>query len=129
MVLVARRGHPRITASLDEQEIYQEQHATVALDRYASFSHPWYSSEEQQACIAFHGNALVSVLSVVSQTNMVAIAPEWLAREFEEQFALQLLPLPLDMNSRTCYLSWHETAGQERSHRWMAELLTKICQR
>ncbi|VUS67557.1 transcriptional regulator LeuO [Klebsiella spallanzanii] len=129
MVLVDRRGHPRITASLDEQEIYREQHATVALDRYASFSHPWYSSEEQQACIAFHGNALVSVLSVVSQTNMVAIAPEWLAREFEEQFALQLLPLPLDMNSRTCYLSWHETAGQERSHRWMAELLTKICQR
>lgn len=72
----------------------------------------WYSSEEQQACVAFHGNAMVSVLSVVSQTNMVAIAPEWLAKEFEEQFALQLLPLPLEMNSRTCYLSWHETAAQ-----------------
>ena len=129
MVLVARRNHPRIASPLTEQDIYREQHATVALDRYASFSHPWYSSEEQQACVAFHGNAMVSVLSVVSQTNMVAIAPEWLAKEFEEQFALQLLPLPLEMNSRTCYLSWHETAAQERSHRWMAELLINICQR
>lgn len=58
---------------------------------------------------------MVSVLSVVSQTNMVAIAPEWLAKEFEEQFALQLLPLPLEMDSRTCYLSWHETAGGKPS--------------
>ena len=74
-------------------------------------------------------SGMPSVLSVVSQTNMVAIAPEWLAKEFEEQFALQLLPLPLEMNSRTCYLSWHETAAQERSHRWMAELLINICQR
>jgi LysR family transcriptional activator for leuABCD operon len=114
MVLVARRNHPRIASPLSEEDIYREQHATVALDRYASFSYPWYSSEEQQACVAFHGNAMVSVLSVVSQTNMVAIAPEWLAKEFEEQFALQLLPLPLEMDSRTCYLSWHETAGQEK---------------
>ena len=129
MVLVARRNHPRIASPLSEEDIYREQHATVALDRYASFSSPWYSSEEQRACVAFHGNAMVSVLSVVSQTNMVAIAPEWLAQEFEEQFGLQLLPLPLEMDSRTCYLSWHETAGQERSHRWMAELLIKICQR
>ena len=129
MVLVARRNHPRIASPLSEEDIYREQHATVALDRYASFSSPWYSSEEQQACVAFHGNAMVSVLSVVSQTNMVAIAPEWLAQEFEEQFGLQLLPLLLEMDSRTCYLSWHETAGQERSHRWMAELLIKICQR
>ena len=49
MVLVARRNHPRIASPLTEQDIYREQHATVALDRYGSFSHPWYSSEEQQA--------------------------------------------------------------------------------
>lgn len=115
MVLVARRNHPRIASPLSEEDIYREQHATVALDRYASFSSPQYSSEEQQACVAFHGNAMVSVLSVVSQTNMVAIAPEWLAQEFEEQFGLQLLPLPLEMDSRTCYLSWHETAGQREA--------------
>lgn len=71
----------------------------------------------------------VGVSSYSDYPNMVAIAPEWLAQEFEEQFGLQLLPLPLEMDSRTCYLSWHETAGQERSHRWMAELLIKICQR
>lgn len=129
MVLVARRGHPRIASPLSEKDIYREQHATVTLDRYASFSYPWYRSKEQQASVAFHGNAMVSVLSVVAQTNMVAIAPEWLAKAFEEQFSLQLLPLPLAMDSRTCYLSWHETAGQEKSHRWMAELLIKICQR
>ena len=47
MVLVARRNHPRIASPLSEEDIYREQHA-IALDRYASFSYPWYSSEESQ---------------------------------------------------------------------------------
>ena len=47
MVLVARRNHPRIASPLTEQDIYREQHATVALDRYGSFSHPWYSRRKR----------------------------------------------------------------------------------
>ncbi len=48
---------------------------------------------------------MMSVLSVVSQTHLVAIAPRWLAEEFAESLELQVLPLPLKQNSRTCYLS------------------------
>ena len=48
---------------------------------------------------------MVSVLNVVSQTHLVAIAPRWLAEEFSEPLNLQILPLPLKLNSRTCYLS------------------------
>ncbi len=38
---------------------------------------------------------MMSVLSVVSQTHLVAIAPRWLAEEFAESLELQVLPLPL----------------------------------
>ena len=48
---------------------------------------------------------MVSVLNVVSQTQLVAIAPRWLAEEFSGALNLQILPLPLKLNSRTCYLS------------------------
>ncbi|VEB05230.1 transcriptional activator for leuABCD operon [Klebsiella pneumoniae] len=50
----------------------------------------------KQARIAYQGNAMVSVLNVVSQTQMVAIAPRWLADEFADKLALQILPLPLE---------------------------------
>ncbi|MDF7681735.1 transcriptional regulator LeuO [Enterobacteriaceae bacterium ESL0689] len=129
MVLVARCKHPRIIHPLNEAGIYQEEHAVVALDNYASFSLPWYSSAGRQVRIAYQGNALDSVLNVVSQTNMVAIAPRWLASEFATRLPLQLHPLPVKGNNRICYLSWHESAGRDKGHQWMENLLTKICQR
>lgn len=127
MVLVASKKHPRINGPLTEYSVYQEEHAVVALDRYASFSQPWYDTPDKQSRIAYQGMALISVLNVVSQTNLVAIAPRWLAEEFSEKLALQVLPLPMKVNSRTCYLSWHEAAGRDRGHQWMEELLVNVC--
>ncbi|ENB7487993.1 transcriptional regulator LeuO [Citrobacter koseri] len=129
MVLVASRKHPRISGPLLESDVYNEQHAVVSLDRYASFSQPWYNTPDRQSCIAYQGMALISVLNVVSQTQLVAVAPRWLADEFAESLALQILPLPLKLNSRTCYLSWHDAAGRDKGHQWMEELLVSVCQK
>lgn len=127
MVLVVSKKHPRINGPISESELYQEEHAVVSLDRYASFSQPWYDSVDKQSRIAYQGMALVSVLNVVSQTHLVAIAPRRLAEEFSEQLNLQVLPMPLKLNSRTCYLSWHEAAGRDKGHQWMEELLVNAC--
>ncbi len=127
IVLVVSKKHPRINGPVSESELYQEEHAVVSLDRYASFSQPWYDSVDKQSRIAYQGMALVSVLNVVSQTHLVAIAPRRLAEEFSEQLNLQVLPLPLKLNSRTCYLSWHEAAGRDKGHQWMEELLVNAC--
>ncbi|EAA5901278.1 transcriptional regulator LeuO [Salmonella enterica] len=129
MVLVAGRKHPRISGPLLESNVYNEQHAVVSLDRYASFSQPWYDTSDKQSSVAYQGMALISVLNVVSQTHLVAIAPRWLAEEFAESLDLQILPLPLKLNSRTCYLSWHEAAGRDKGHQWMEELLVSVCKR
>lgn len=67
---------------------------------------------------------MMSVLSVVSQTHLVAIAPRWLAEEFAESLELQVLPLPLKQNSRTCYLSRHEAAGRDKGHQWMGRTIS-----
>lgn len=129
MVLVASKTHPRINAPLLESDVYQEQHAVVALDRYASFSQPWYDTPDKQSRVAYQGMAMVSVLNIVSQTHLVAIAPRWLAEEFSDRLNLQVMPLPLKLNSRTCYLSWHEAAGRDKGHQWMEELLASVCRR
>lgn len=127
MVLVASKKHPRLTVPLTAADIYNEQHAVVALDRFASFSAPWYQNSQTQACISYQGMAMTSVLNVVSQTQLVAIAPRWLAEEFSRSLRLSLFSLPLEENTRTCYLSWHEAAGRDKAHQWRAELLTSIC--
>jgi len=129
MVLIASKNHPRIMGPLRENDIYNENHAVVSLERYAAFSHPWYDTPDKQACIAYQGMALTSVLNVVSQTHLIAISPRWLAEEFAEKLQFQILPLPLKLNSRTCFLSWHEAAGRDKGHQWMGELLVSVCSR
>lgn len=129
MVLVASKNHPRMRSPLRENDVYNEQHAVVALDRYASFSQPWYDTSDKQECVAYQGMAMVSVLNVVSQTQLVAIAPRWLAEVFSTPLNLQIMPLPLKLNSRTCYLSWHEAAGRDKGHQWMEALLVRVCRR
>ncbi|MDK7920439.1 hypothetical protein QP613_10250, partial [Aerococcus urinae] len=62
MVLVASKKHPRMNSPLRESDVYSEQHAVVALDRYASFSQPWYDTADKQASVAYQGMAMVSVL-------------------------------------------------------------------
>ncbi|MFA1644842.1 MAG: transcriptional regulator LeuO [Enterobacteriaceae bacterium] len=129
MVLVSSKKHPRLHGTLHESDIYNEQHAVVALDRYASFSQPWYDTPDKQASVAYQGMAMVSVLNIVSQTHLVAIAPRWLAEKFAEPLSLRIQVLPLQLNTRTCYLSWHEAAGRDKGHQWMEELLVNVCHR
>ncbi|WP_286783722.1 MULTISPECIES: transcriptional regulator LeuO [Leclercia] len=129
MVLVSSKKHPRLHGTLHESDIYNEQHAVVALDRYASFSQPWYDTPDKQASVAYQGMAMVSVLNIVSQTHLVAIAPRWLAEKFAEPLSLRIQALPLQLNTRTCYLSWHEAAGRDKGHQWMEELLVNVCHR
>jgi len=129
MVLVASKTHPRMNGPLLESDVYHEQHAVVALDRYASFSQPWYDTPDKQSRVAYQGMAMVSVLNIVSQTHLVAIAPRWLAEDFADRLDLRVMSLPLKLNSRTCYLSWHEAAGRDKGHQWMEELLVSVCRR
>ncbi|MDI8978136.1 GntR family transcriptional regulator, partial [Salmonella enterica subsp. enterica serovar Lubbock] len=45
---------------------------------------PRIGTRDKQSSVAYQGMALISVLNVVSQTHLVAIAPRWLAEEFAE---------------------------------------------
>lgn len=129
MVLVCNNHHPRINNLKRERDIYREQHAVVALDRFASFSMPWYDTSEKRAAVACQSMALTSALNVVSQTDLVAIVPRWLADNFSESLGIKALPLPLRVNQRTAYLAWSETLERDKGYQWMKDTLVSICQR
>ncbi|EMH4163116.1 transcriptional regulator LeuO [Pluralibacter gergoviae] len=129
MVLVHSAGHPRLKGPLRESDVFREAHAVVSLERYASFSLPWYDTPEKQAAIAYQGMALTSALNIVSQTELVAIAPRWLAESCASNLHIKILPLPMKLNSRTCYLSWYAPAGHNKGHQWMKEVVHSVCGR
>ncbi|VEA62624.1 HTH-type transcriptional regulator LeuO [Serratia plymuthica] len=125
LVLAVAQVHPRITASLTPEQVLSEQHAVVSLESYGAFSKPYYIEEAMQRAITQQCTDLYSVLNLVSQTEMVAIAPAWLVQQQAASLKIKAIPLCTASNKATCYLSWHESSERDKGHQWMKSVLTE----
>ena len=124
--LVAARNHPRVQYSISEKQIFTEQHAVVALDLIDSFSAPYYEKNELLRAIVYQGTNLISVLNIVSKTELVAIAPKWLIQLYSSLLPIQEVQLPWDKVSRPAFLIWHEACTRDKGHQWMKALLSQF---
>jgi len=125
LVLVSAQNHPRISPDMSDAKYLDEQHAIIMLDRFHSFSLPYYESSSLTPCIGFEGTDLNSVMNVVSKTNMVALVPRWLAQNNAGILNLNIISLPWMKNQLPCYLSWHESSSKDKGNMWMKGLLEK----
>ena len=125
LVLVAAQNHPRISPYMSDEKYLREKHAVMMIDRFYSFSAPYYDDPELQSLIAYQGTDLYSVMEVVSKTDMVALVPRWLAQANTGILNLSVIPLPWMKNQLTCYLSWHESSSKDRGNMWMKSLLSQ----
>lgn len=95
-----------------------ERHAIVTMDNIGSFSKPYYNSDLSHT-VSYQGTDLNSVLNIVAQTDLVAIAPKWLVEHYSGQLKLRSVALPWENNTRPCYLTWHESTARDKGHQWM----------
>lgn len=123
VVLVCSSSHPR-TRSLNNREMYlKECHAVVNFAQVGSFSAEFYSTAEARRTIVYQANDLSSAMNIVSQTEMVTLAPRWLASEYMQMLNITLLPVTWMENTMKCYLTWHKSADKDRAHQWLRTLL------
>lgn len=125
LVLVAAQSHPRISPHMSDEKYLKEKHAVMILDRFYSFSSPYYDDPELHSLIAYQGTDLLSVMDIVSKTDMVALVPRWLAQANAKSLNLSVIPLPWMKHNLTCYLSWHESSSKDKGNMWMKTLLSQ----
>lgn len=125
LVLAVAQAHPRMTADVTPEHMLSEQHAVVSLESFGSFSKPYYIEEALQRAVTQQCTDLYSVLNMVSQTEMVAIAPAWLVQQQATSLKIKAVPLCAEDNKATCYLSWHECSERDKGHQWMKSVLTE----
>ncbi|MTB66279.1 transcriptional regulator LeuO [Providencia sp. wls1943] len=125
LVLVVANHHPRIESTINQEMLMNERHAIMAMDNIGSFSKLYYHNTELSHTVSYQGTDLNSVLNIVAQTDLVAIAPKWLVEHHASQLQLRTLSLPWEDNSRPCYLTWHESTARDKGHQWMK---TQFCQ-
>ncbi|MBU9863723.1 MULTISPECIES: transcriptional regulator LeuO [Rahnella] len=125
LVLVAAQNHPRISPHMSDEKYLKEKHAVMMMDRFYSFSSPYYDDSELVSLISYQGTDLFSVMEIVSKSEMVALVPRWLAQANAGILNLSVIPLPWMKNTLTCYLSWHESSSKDKGNMWMKTLLSQ----
>ncbi len=124
LVLVVADNHPRIGNTITQDELINERHAIMSMDNMGSFSKPYYYNTELSHTVSYQGTDLSSVLNIVAQTDLMAIAPKWLVDHHANQLQLRSIDLPWQDNTRPCYLTWHESTARDKGHQWMK---TQFC--
>jgi LysR family transcriptional regulator, transcriptional activator for leuABCD operon len=127
LVLVASKAHSRIHGKITLEQLVQEKHAKLSQTHgVKSFSEQAYRGLD---CAShYEGTSLSNVLYVVSQSELVTIAPRWLVAGSPNCDQLQVIDVPFECKEISGYLSWHESSEKDKGHHWLKEQLMLVCQ-
>ncbi|RQW63749.1 transcriptional regulator LeuO [Vibrio viridaestus] len=126
LVIVASKVHPRIQGQITAEQVVSESHAMLS-QTYGirSFSEQAYRDIDCHA--HYEGTSLSNVLYVVSQSELITIAPRWLVEGSPNRNSLQIIELPYKNNSISGYLNWHRSSEKDKGHCWLRDQLLTIC--
>lgn len=127
LVVIAAGNHPRIGSTISEALFASEMHAVLkpvpGVKMFADHIYHQHGSYPE----AYQGASLSNIMYVVGQSELIAVAPRWLAESVAENLQLKVLPLPVESASISGYLSWHESSQKDKGHIWMRDQLLTIC--
>ena len=126
LVVIASKTHPRIQGGVSAEQLINEKHAKLSrVHGQRSFSEQAYRELDCQA--AYEGSSLSNLLYVVSQSELITIAPRWMAENAVNSDQLQILDLPFENKEISGYLSWHESSEKDKGHIWLRDQLMITC--
>ncbi|MDD1781650.1 transcriptional regulator LeuO [Enterovibrio sp. ZSDZ35] len=126
LVVVANKNHPRLGDLLTAKELQSEAHAVLKRNgEMQGYAEVLYRDGRYRE--AYQGVSLSNILYVVSQSELIAVAPRWMVEGGQYRDNLKTLPLPIDNNRISGYLSWHASAEKDKGHLWMRDQLLSIC--
>ena len=126
LVVIASKTHPRIQGGVSAEQLINEKHAKLSrVHGQRSFSEQAYRELDCQA--AYEGSSLSNLLYVVSQSELITIAPRWMAENAVNSDQLQILDFPFENKEISGYLSWHESSEKDKGHIWLRDQLMITC--
>jgi len=126
LVVVAAASHPRVGDMISEKELLAEKHAKLSrLNDMRSFSEQAYRHIDCNT--TYKGTSLSNVLYVVSQSELITVAPRWLVERLSDRLDLKVIDFPLENKKISGFLSWHDSSEKDRGHIWMRDQLMLIC--
>jgi DNA-binding transcriptional LysR family regulator len=130
MVVVVRRDHPAIGATLDLPTYLAQQHILVTSRRRAAGAvDAALARMGLTRRIRLRGQYYFATCRVVSETDLLLTMPEYDALLCSRQFGNRILPLPVDMPPIDVHLYWHASTDKDPANQWLREELVRAFDR
>ena len=123
-VVVLRRGHPALKRELTVARFAALDHAAVIFR-----AEPWGLIDTELASLGhrrrlrFASPHFTAVLEAVACSDLVACAPESLARRFRGLLQLRIRPMPFPLPRFTTRIVWRRHAAEDDALAWLRSLM------
>lgn len=124
MVVLCRKGHPRIQQSLTKEAYMKEQHVAFSAKRGGVYVAEFLAKENiHERDMVCECDSLLSSMSVVSDSDYLTVNSRQLAEKYAERFNLQVLPLPFEARPYNQHLIYHKRKQNNPAHQWLLQRL------
>ncbi|MBY5920110.1 LysR family transcriptional regulator [Ferrimonas balearica] len=127
IVVLHRKGHPRIR-EMDAETYYAEEHVAWKM---AFYRQAW----QRMAGIQLEERRIGAVISdsfslgnIASKSDLIASAPESLARRWMKSLPLEMKPFPFKHRPISTYLVYHKAYARPELARWVQDACESLSQ-
>lgn len=122
--VACRVEHPRIGCQIDFETFFSEEHVVWDIrrkDDWVISSLISYSLPPRR--IAYESNALLTALTLVSQTDWLCVTSQWHLEMMRQPLGLKDFPLPWESPPCPIYVNWHQNARRDPALSWLIQQL------
>ncbi|PSU36092.1 LysR family transcriptional regulator [Photobacterium lutimaris] len=124
LCIIVRKHHPRIDDAISLEQYYQEKHITLKLRREDAYLADYFTEESlDERHIAAECDSLLSQMSMISNSDCVAVMSRRLARMFAEKLDIKMLEAPFTSIPIRYRIMTHNRMKQSPSNQWLRQKL------
>jgi DNA-binding transcriptional LysR family regulator len=128
-VVIARKDHPRARGSIDLDLFCELEHIVVSPEG-GGFRGPTdlilEAAKRSRRCV-LSAPAFLIVPETIAHSDMIAVVPDRLARDYTER--LQVLEPPLVIPGFDIAMVWHDRTTTHPTQRWLRERIVSVARR
>lgn len=120
-VVIARRKHPKMSRNLSLERFCALEHVLVSPGgaSFVAATDEVLAARGLARHVRLSVQGFLAVPQIVAQSDLIAVFPERLARQYAAQLMIVEAPLPLP--GFTMVAAWHERAHRDAAQRWLRE--------
>jgi DNA-binding transcriptional LysR family regulator len=123
IVLVARRNHPSVTASITAEDFRKAKFVGLHRRREPEqMPQALRQLHELQLHEVARVSELLEIPAIVASTDLLGLMLASMGPLMEKRMGLRVLPVPLELPVLPIHMLWHEARTKDAGHRWLREI-------